>query len=182
MGECLRSGWLIDNHLAFHLYLSHPFHCQSVKFRKNESKKSTAEEKWPQITARHNRRSKPDSGVGVRGLFTSIKLSKWKSILCVPAFYNGEVPRVHAEGWGGKGESASRKRGRKLLGTVGFGLESRPNWPPDHITHKYLFWLCFCGINLNECLYHCSCTLLKYYCTWKLKFAENLVNLRPSKM
>lgn len=43
--------------------------------------------------------------------------------------------RVHVEGWGGKGEDESRKRGRKLLGPVGYGLESMPNWPPDHITH-----------------------------------------------
>ncbi len=149
MGECLRSEWLIDGHLAFHLYLSLPFHCESVKFRKNESEKSTVEEKWPQITARHNRRSKPGSGVGVRGLFANIKLSKWKSILCVPVFYNKEVPRVHAEGWGGKGEDESRKGGRKLLGPVGYGLESMPNLPPDHITHIYVLWLCFCGIDLN---------------------------------
>lgn len=56
----------------------------------------------------------------------------------MPAFYNGEVPRVHAEGWEGKGEGELRKRGRKLRGPVGPGLETRPNWSPDHKKNNHL--------------------------------------------
>ena len=88
----LREVCLIDAASALHLY---PAYSELVKFRKNESekKKKTQREKerlreeiWWQITVRRARTSKP--GLGVlwwRGceLPVNVKLSKWKSIMCV---------------------------------------------------------------------------------------------------
>lgn len=142
--------WLIDATSALHLY---PAYSGLVKFRKNEcekpEKESMREEIWWQITVRQARTSRPGLGcLWWRGceLSVNVKLSKWKSIMCVcQCLTSEEWPRTTA--------SRAKRWARRCMCVFGM---------IQHITDRSL-------VNHQHQLWSVGTILLPYIilkCTW----------------